>query len=114
MTFGQLLPPVTLYTGLDVYGLRHFLIELDANSAAYVAVHLLALIEALRQLEEVDAEPLVREYWGHLERVCEAKYRPIRLSEVAEDERDAARDCVWTFVETPATHMVSSSGCKTT
>ena len=73
MTFGTLLPPVNLTTGLHVHGLVGLLAGLDTDSAGSLARHLLQGLEVLVvEQRTVLCIQLVHTYMDRLIQACAA------------------------------------------
>ena len=71
MTFGRLLPPVSLTTGRNVHGLLDLLEDLDTDSAGNLARHLLRGLERVREEQRaVLCIPLVQAYVDRLTQAC--------------------------------------------
>ena len=71
MTFGTLLPPVSLTTGLNVHGLLDLLEDLDTDSAGNLARRLLRGLERVREEQRaVLCIPLVQAYVDRLTQAC--------------------------------------------
>ena len=71
MTFGTLLPPVSLTTGLNVHGLLDLLEDLDTDSAGNLARYLLRGLAKVREEQRaVLCIPLVQAYVERLVQAC--------------------------------------------
>ena len=71
MTFGTLLPPVNLTTGLNVHGLLDLLEDLDTDSAGNLARHLLQGLERVREEQRAVLRiQLVQAYVDRLTQAC--------------------------------------------
>ena len=71
MTFGRLLPPVSLTTGRNVHGLLDLLEDLDTDSAGNLARRLLRGLERVREEQRaVLCIPLAQAYVDRLTQAC--------------------------------------------
>ena len=89
MTFGTLLPPVNLTTGLHVHGLMGLLAGLDTDSAGNLARHLLQGLEGIRvEQRTVLRMQLVHAYMDRLTQACVAVVEQCPQSVLDPEHRD--------------------------
>ena len=91
MTFSVHPPATSMSTGLNVHDLWRLLEHLDDEDSSALAWLLQTHVRKLRvSLPELNAVALVRAYWEHLDRLCQAWV----LTQPTEEDMEMVKDIV--------------------